>query len=309
MMGPATPLMLTTVLLSSAAAASGDAVVPQSSPPKCIFTVLIDDLGSYDTAVNNPDIAWLTPNLRKLSHEGGLQLSRFYVNKYCSPTRRAFLSGRFPVSVSMMQAQPCDNTLPLEATLLSQKLKQAPTPWSNHFIGKGHLGYPTTDHLPVNRGFDTHVGYLMGAENYEYGFNEGRKDSHDCPKAMHGQCVYDMWHDTHTGESIHEDIFYSTNYYTSRAINILLNHTKTAPSQPLWVHLMYQGVHSPYSESPVWEQIENNSQSNLFWDPHPFGDMLRAVDTGIGNLTSGINSVSGLWEETLLIISAHCPRP
>ena len=62
----------------------------------------------------------------------------------------------------MMQAQPCDNTLPLEATLLSQKLKQAPTPWANHFIGKGHLGYPTTDHLPVNRGFDTHLGYLMG---------------------------------------------------------------------------------------------------------------------------------------------------
>ena len=25
-------------------------------------------------------------------------------------------------------------------------------------VGKGHLGYITTDHLPVNRGFDTHVG-------------------------------------------------------------------------------------------------------------------------------------------------------
>ena len=38
----------------------------------------------------------------------------------------------------------------------------------------GHLGYPTTDHLPVNRGFDTHAGYLMGAEDYDYGFNEGQ---------------------------------------------------------------------------------------------------------------------------------------
>lgn len=69
----------------------------------------------------------------------------------------------------MMQAQPCDNTLPLEATLLSQKLKKAPTPWANHFVGKGHLGYPTTDHLPIHRGFDSHVGYLCGAENYQYG--------------------------------------------------------------------------------------------------------------------------------------------
>ena len=30
-------------------------------------------------------------------------------------------------------------------------------------VGKGHLGYMTTDHLPANRGFDTHVGYLGGA--------------------------------------------------------------------------------------------------------------------------------------------------
>ena len=34
-----------------------------------------------------------------------------------------------------------------------------------HMVGKGHLGYMTTDHLPANRGFDTHVGYLGGAGN------------------------------------------------------------------------------------------------------------------------------------------------
>ena len=115
---------------SSAVAASA------AAPPRMITTILIDDLGSYDTAVNNPDIAWLTPTLQKLSHEEGLRLNRYYVNKFCSPTRRAYLTGRFPVSVSMIQAQPCDNTLPLQATLLSEKLKQAATPWANHFVGK-----------------------------------------------------------------------------------------------------------------------------------------------------------------------------
>ena len=42
--------------------------VSAAAPPKMITTILIDDLGSYDTAVNNPDIAWLTPTLQKLSH-------------------------------------------------------------------------------------------------------------------------------------------------------------------------------------------------------------------------------------------------
>jgi arylsulfatase A-like enzyme len=176
---------------------------------------LIDDLGSYDTAVNNEDIAYITPNLHKLSHEG-LRLSRFYVYKYCSPTRRSFLSGRYPVHMSGMQAQPCDNTLPKELTLLPQKLKKAATPWFSHFIGKGHLGYPTTDHLPINRGFNSHAGYLAGAEDYDYGFNEGRNPAHDCggtPKS----CIYDFWYDHAPGADVHNQIYYSTNWYTEQA--------------------------------------------------------------------------------------------
>ena len=100
-------------------------------------------------------------------------------------------------------------------------------------------------------------------------------------------------------------MFYSTNYYTTRAVAIVRNHTEQAPAgQGLWLHLMYQGVHSPYVDSPEWEQIPNNTQSNAFWEPHPFGDMLRAVDTGIANYTSAIRAVPGLWEETLLICTS-----
>ena len=35
--------------------------------------------------------------------------------------------------------------------------------YASHFIGKGHLGWQTTDHLLVNRGFDSHVGCLGGS--------------------------------------------------------------------------------------------------------------------------------------------------
>ena len=122
---------------------------------------------------------------------------------------------------------------------------------------------------------------------------------------MHKSCTFDFWHDDTTGASIHDQVFYSTNFYTTRAIEILANHTEHAPAdQSLWVHLMFQGVHSPYVDSPSWEWVANDTQSNAFWQPHPFGNMLRAVDTGIGNLTSAINEVSGLWEETLMIITS-----
>ena len=67
---------------------------------------------------------------------------------------------------------------------------------------------------------------------------------------------------------------------------------------------MYQGVHSPYVNPPAWELLPNNTQTRTFWQPEPFGAMLRQVDNGIGNLTAAIHQVSGLWEETLLIITS-----
>eukprot|EP01052_Picozoa_sp_SAG31_P039525 SAG31_NODE_5498_length_2499_cov_15.125833_3_plen_65_part_01 len=57
-------------------------------------------------------------------------------------------------------ANLCSDFLPLACTILSEKL--AAVGYQSHFVGKGHLGYETTDHLPVNRGFKSHVGYLGG---------------------------------------------------------------------------------------------------------------------------------------------------
>lgn len=116
-----------------------------TSGPQVIVTLLIDDLGYYDTSVWNP--AAPTPTIGALADEG-LRLDRQYTYWYCSPTRRSFLSGRFPAHIGGGQADICSNILSLNFTLLSDKLKQAK--FNCHMIGKGHLGYETEDHLPTN---------------------------------------------------------------------------------------------------------------------------------------------------------------
>eukprot|EP00038_Savillea_parva_P011469 m.197762 g.197762 ORF g.197762 m.197762 type:complete len:512 (+) comp20214_c0_seq1:161-1696(+) len=249
--------------------------------PSTILTVLIDDLGFYDTAVHNPNIVSVTPNLHSLVGDG-LRLDRFYVYKYCSPTRRSFLSGRFPIHITGTQSDICDNCLPLNFTLLSQKLASAG--WINHFIGKGHLGYLTMDHLPINRGFASHVGYLHGSEDYSYG--------------NHSQEYFkkDFWDGLAPGVQDIDEIYYSTNYYTTTAVNIIKEHPA---DKNLWVHLPYQAVHSPYTDSPSWEQVP---ESAPIWD-HTFGDMLYVVDDGIGNVTAELKA-SGRWANTLAIFSS-----
>jgi len=229
--------------------------------------------------VNNPLSP--TPNLESLASEG-VKLNRHYVFKYCSPTRRSFLSGRYPIHINEGQADICTDHLPLNFTILSQKLKQAN--FACHFVGKGHLGYETTDHLPVNRGFDSHVGYLHGAETYAYG--------------NHTQEYFtkDFWHDFLPGSDVVEEIYYSTNWYTERAIDIVQKHNK---NKPLWLHLPYQAVHAPISDTPAWEHMP---KTTTFWNQH-YGDMLYVVDKGIGNLTAAIKR-RGMWNDTLMIFSS-----
>jgi arylsulfatase A-like enzyme len=100
-------------------------------PPEVVMLVLIDDLGFADIQPNGP---WSpTPHIGALAKEGVL-LANMHAYKYCSPSRRSLLSGRFPVHISGKQAPACSNFLPLQLTLLSEKMKLAN--FSTHFFGR-----------------------------------------------------------------------------------------------------------------------------------------------------------------------------
>ena len=62
---------------------------------------------------------------------------------------------------------------------------------------------------------------------------------------------------------MHNEIYYSTNWYTERAQAIVVDHATNSNSSkkdvPLWLHLMYQGVHAPYVDPPAWEGIPDDS--------------------------------------------------
>ena len=80
------------------------------------------DLGWWDTQVNG-NAAAPTPHIKNMV-DMGMRLDRHYVFRYCSPTRRSFLTGRFPNHISNAQAPTCSNYMPLEFTLLSEKLSR-----------------------------------------------------------------------------------------------------------------------------------------------------------------------------------------
>lgn len=269
----------------------GRVPLPLGKQPHLV-TLLVDDLGFDDLrshGVNAGEV--LTPAAMELVREGIL-LDRHHSYMWCSPTRRSFLTGRYPVHVSGMQAPTDSNLTPLQFTILSEKLAAAGV--SAHFVGKGHLGWITTDNLLVHRGFGSHVGYLGGSEDYRWG---GTGSSVDSPDPYVGR--HDMWHNSTIGADVVPLIYYSTEFYTSYAVDKIEHHNIT---RPLWIHVAYQAMHGGGSRSDPPEQDVIDPVKIGFRD-QGYGNALRSLDNGIANITSALKR-TGLWDNTLLVIMA-----
>ena len=86
--------------------------------------------GWYDVGWRNPLIK--TPTLDELVAKEGAVLTRHYVYKYCSPTRRSLLSGRYPTHSGT--ANNNNATMDLRFTSIATKLKGLG--YATHMSGK-----------------------------------------------------------------------------------------------------------------------------------------------------------------------------
>ena len=256
-----------------------------ATKPPHLISVFADDLGWYDTAIHNEGAP--TPALKALASEGYV-LERHYVFRYCSPSRRSFLSGRFPTSITSVQpdgANLCSDFLPLATTTIAEKLSVG-AGYECHFIGKGHLGYETTDHLPVRRGFASHVGFLGGAESYHHGATTTPK-----------QKTVDLWEGDAPARALAEAMNYSTAYYASRAVEIITERR----AAPLFVYLALQNVHAPYQLPPEAER--GDFPDFPLCADCVYAQMLHALDVNVAKVADALKATQA-WGETLFLFTA-----
>ena len=103
-----------------------------------ILLIVMDDLGWNDTSYKGSDIP--TPTIDKLANEG-VRLQQYYVQRLCSPTRSAILTGRYPYHNGLadgviLAGHPYG--LPLNQTTVANELKRGG--YATHMVGKWHLG-------------------------------------------------------------------------------------------------------------------------------------------------------------------------
>ena len=74
-------------------------VAAASDKPNHILFVMVDDLGFNDVSYRNTsDLS--SPTIDALAMSG-IRLERYYTHNLCSPSRTAFLSGRFASTIGM----------------------------------------------------------------------------------------------------------------------------------------------------------------------------------------------------------------
>ena len=239
-----------------------------------IIIILTDDLGWGDVSYHGGSIP--TPNIDKLVSKG-LEMNRFYSDPSCSPTRATMLTGinSFANGVVRPFANPRVESygMPLEHKIMPEYFKEAG--YQTALSGKWHLGMSQEGFLPINRGFDSTYGHLMGGIGYfDHAFS-GRLD----------------WH--RNSVPLYED-GYSTTLIADEAVRIIKNINE---EKPLFLYVAFNAPHTPI-------QAEN-SDIELFKDiediyERKYAANIYSLDREIGKIIQSVED-KGILENTIIL--------
>lgn len=250
-----------------------------TSKPNIVF-LLIDDLGYTDCGFNGGrDIK--TPHIDRLAASGAV-LESHYVQPVCSPTRAAFMTGRYATrtGVYTIVRPHAKWGLKLEERTLANALKE--TGYETAITGKWHLGEFEPEYLPTRRGFDHQYGHYFGALDY---FTKMRGNDYD-------------WH--RDDRPLKEE-GYTTELVAQEACRLIANKDR---SKPLFLYVPFNGVHAPMQVPERYLQ----PYGDLKGPRRQLAGMLAAVDEAIGRIVESLDK-AGLRDNTLIVFSADNGGP
>lgn len=262
--------------------------------PNIVF-VLVDDMGYSDLGcMGGKDIK--TPNIDRLASEG-CKFTDFYANApVCTPTRAAFMTGRWQQRVGLEWAmgysaeqfrrdgdrwveEPDKLALGLRdgEPTIAQMLKDSG--YGTGCFGKWHLGYKP-EYNPIRRGFDEYFGILLGhTDFYRYTYFDGTYHlrERDQPVKAEG---------------------YLTDLINERSTKFIREKGK----QPFFLYVPYNAVHWPFQppDRPNPAHTKENSYEGTRRD---YAAMLERVDAGVGMMLAELEK-QGVLNDTLFVLSS-----
>src|ERR1041384_7914288 len=259
----------------------------KESRPNIIF-ILADDLGWGDlSCYGRPD--YRTPNIDLLALQGTRFTDAYSASAVCTPTRCAYITGRYPARFRIGLEEPLIATnskvgLEPNQPTIASLLKQSG--YDTALFGKWHLGF-RPEWGPNAHGFDEFFGILAGAGDYFLHKNGlGQPDLYEnlTPVERNG---------------------YLTDLLTQRAVN----YVKKPRSAPFFLSLHY-------TAPPCRGRGQKGGEPSHFSDKAPepaamgsggslqvYAQMMKSLDDGVGRVMQSIRA-AGIDRKTLVIFTS-----
>jgi len=243
------------------------------APRPNIVLFLVDDMGWWQVGFSDGDSTPVpTPNCDRIAAEG-VNLSQFYVQPVCSPTRSCLMTGRYPWK-NGMEVRPTATSahgMLRDERTIAQALGDAG--YATWMVGKWHLGEWYHEHLPCQRGFQHHYGHYSALIDSFTHQRDGVLD----------------WH--RNGQPVVEE-GYSTWLLADEASKLIRDHDG---NRPFFLYLPFNAVHGPH-RAPV-EIVEKYASAAKLSQQYA---QLECMDTAVGRVMTTLAD-TGRDRDTLVI--------
>jgi len=276
-------------------AAVGDTGAKASGSRPNIVVLLSDDMGYGQPGFTGGNKE-LTPNMDRLAGQG-TQFKQFYTHSVCSPTRAAFLTGRYAfrswmdwrtedfgkpsylkkLGLTLATNAEGDKTRRIHALdtnerTIAEALKEVG--YFTSIIGKWHCGEWLKENLPMQQGFMHQYGHYAWGIDYNTFMIP-----HNAPAPFF---VYD-WH---RNEQPLREQGYTTDLIAAEAERVIAAQSK---DRPFFIYVPFNAVHGPIDVVPRHGEKYGAR-----------GAALKCLDEAIGRIVKSLDD-HGFADNTLLI--------
>lgn len=257
--------------------------------PNIIF-ILADDLGYGDLECYGHPTA-KTPHIDQLAKDG-VRFTQHYSNgPECSPTRTAFLTGRYQQRVTGLEcaigtgnvgryddairlAEARQLGLPADQTVIPGQLTAAG--YTCGVFGKWHLGYEPQFN-PKEHGWDSFFGYLGGNVHY---FNH--RETSDLHVLFNGRLPV-----------------YREGYMTHLITDASIEFVQQNKQEPFFLYVSHESPHFPY-QGPSDTKKDVTKDNWMEIDDGAYVAMLEDLDSEVGRLLASVDE-AGLAKNTVVV--------
>ena len=254
----------------------------QSSKPNIIY-IMADDLGYADlSCYGRKD--YQTPHLDKLASQGVKFMNAYAAAPLCTPTRTAFMTGRYPARTPIGLMEPLrgrhkDSVIGLTPDYTSVATLLKKSGYETYLVGKWHLGYGP-EYSPNKNGFEYFFGFNAGGTDYISHTNRiGRGDlyENEIPITKEG---------------------YLTDIWAEKAIEII----KQKHTKPFFLSLMFNAPHWPL-QAPGDTKYPDSLDWRNGGSKEKFAAVMKSLDDAVGKIMQTIDD-ENMAGNTLIIFTS-----